>query len=86
MIKEIVKAIYDIAHANGVTVDVAADMFKHNVKMKENINKGSDFDFTQNVDADTVEQALDFADKHYEDIVQARTDGTFDKLFTKQEG
>lgn len=86
MTKEIVKAIYDIAHANGVTVDVAADMFKHNAVVKENINKGSRFDFSNGVDAAELDKALDFAGKHYAELVKAYANGTFDEAFTKQEG
>lgn len=85
MLKNIVKAIYDIAKANGVTVDVAADMLKHNAVMKENINKGSDFDFSNGVEAEELNTALDFAGKHYAELVEAYANGTFDELFSKEE-
>ena len=41
MKKKIVKAVFDIAHANGVDIGVGMDMFNHNVATHENINKGS---------------------------------------------
>lgn len=85
MKKQIIKAIYDIAHANGVTVDVGADMFIHNLKLKNNINKGSDFDFTKDINSEIINNALDFAAKNYEKLVVAYANGGFDTAFEGEE-
>lgn len=84
MTKEIVKAIYDIAHANGVTVDVAADMFKHNVVRKDNINKGSLFNFLYGVDDVEMDKALEYVGQHYRELAEAYINGTFDNLFEEE--
>ena len=80
MTKKIVKAVFDIAHANGVDIGVGMDMFNHNVATHENINKGSDFDFTQNIEPETLGEAYDYITKNYKELVTAYTDGTIDKI------
>lgn len=80
MKKEIVKAVFDIAHANGVDIGVGMDMFNHNVALHENINKGSAFDFTQNIEPETLSEAYDYIAKNYEKLVTAYVNGTIDKI------
>ncbi len=80
MKKKIVKAVFDIAHANGVDIGVGMDMFNHNVATHENINKGSDFDFTQNIEPETLGEAYDYITENYKELVAAYADGTIDKI------
>ncbi len=80
MKKKIVKAVFDIAHANGVDIGVGMDMFNHNVATHENINKGSDFDFTQNIEPETLGEVYDYITKNYKELVTAYADGTIDKI------
>ena len=77
---KIVKAVFDIAHANGVDVGVGIDMFNHNIVTHENINKGSDFDFTQNIEPETLNEAYDYIANNYEKLVTAYANGKIDKI------
>ena len=80
MKKEIAKAVFDIAHANGVDVGVGIDMFNHNITTHKNINKGSDFDFTQNIEPETLNEAYDYITNDYETLVTAYVNGRITKI------
>lgn len=85
MLKEIIKAMFDIAKTNDVAVDVAATMFIHNINRKDNINKGSDFDYTQEIKPNTIDEAVEFLHKNYELLVEANANGNINKVFEETE-
>ena len=80
MRKEIIKAVFDIAHANGVDIGVGMDMFNHNITLHENINKGSVFDFTQNIEPEILGEAYDYIAKNYKKLVAAYANGTINEI------
>ena len=80
MRNDIIKAVFDIAHANGVDIGVGMDMFNHNITLHENINKGSLFDFSQQTAPEVIGDAFDYIAENYKTLVEAYANGTIDRI------
>lgn len=78
MYKKLIKAIYDIARANGVTVDVGADMLMTNVREKKNVYKGSVLDFNEQIDLSELEKAVVFSADNYKTLIEVYAKGCID--------